>query len=71
MAVVSGESFIPGAAYSTIGELRLKQRNPLVHKGTDNTWNTQIIDSGSLTPIDYDLAYVFKQYASRNCECYL
>ncbi|XP_067931768.1 transmembrane protein 231-like [Watersipora subatra] len=66
MAVVSGESYLSGAAYTTIGELWLKQRHPLVHKGTDNTWSTSVVDSSSLTPSDYDLSYLFKGYSSRN-----
>ena len=68
MAVVSGESYLSGAAYSTIGELRLKQRDPLVHKGSDTTWNTPVVNTGSLLPSDYDLTDLFKQYSARNCE---
>lgn len=72
MAVVTGESYLPGAGYSTIGELRLKQRNPLPHKGSDDTWSSSIINEGSLLPDDYDLKTIFKGYSARNCKfpCY-
>lgn len=66
MAVISGESYLPGAAYSAIGELRLKQRNPLPYKGTDNRYSTSIINEGSLLPDDYDLKTLYSQYSKRN-----
>ena len=68
MALVSGESYLSGAGYSTIGELRLKQRNPLPHKGSDTTWSTSIVNEGSLLPDDYDLKTIYKQYSTRNCK---
>lgn len=66
MAVINGESYLPGGSYSTVGELRLKQRNPLAHKGVEETWNTPVITQGSLSPTDYDFRNVFNKYSQRN-----
>lgn len=68
MAIISESSFLPAASFSTIGELRLKQVNPIAHKGVDESFNSALISQGSLNPEDYELSSLFKDYSSRNCK---
>lgn len=68
MSHISAESYLPGSKFSTIGELRFKQRTPIPHKGIDNKYDTELITQGSIVPSDYDLAELFKIYSTRNCK---
>jgi len=66
MAQIQYTSPAPGASFSTVGDLKLKQREPLDHRGVDERFNEQIIDSNSIYAEAYDLPKIFAGYATRN-----
>jgi len=68
MAVINTQNYLAGAGYNTIGDLKLKQKVPIVHKGVDTTWNSAVVKVGSLIPADYDLLTLYKEYSARNGE---
>lgn len=68
MGHILADSYLSGSKFTTISELRFKQRTPIPHKGVENTYDTNLITSGSIVPSDYDLPKLFNDYSSRNCK---
>eukprot|EP00794_Sanderia_malayensis_P019194 gene19194-21116_t len=66
MAYIHHTSAISGSEFYTEGELRLKQKYLLPHKGTYTTYNVAIVDSSSVSADAYDLATIFSKYQIRN-----
>ncbi|XP_001637977.2 transmembrane protein 231 [Nematostella vectensis] len=66
LACISMSSPIAGAEFSTVGDLTLKQRSLLPHKGIYSTYNVPIIDGTSTLVDSYNLHQIFKSYIKRN-----
>ncbi|XP_022342597.2 transmembrane protein 231-like isoform X2 [Crassostrea virginica] len=66
LAYINYESPKPGARLDVYGELNLRQKQPLGHRGLDTRFSGPIIDSTSVYAESYDLANIFKKYTERN-----
>lgn len=66
LAYIHYNSPIAGATFETEGELKLKQKYSLPHKGIYSTYNVPIVDSSSVFLDAYDLSTIFSKYQSRN-----
>lgn len=66
LAYVNYASGTYGAALTISGDLRLYQKSPLFHRGTDVRFNTSIVDSTSQSASDYDISNILQQYSTRN-----
>lgn len=66
LAYITYSSLTPGASFTTFGDLRMYQKTPLRHRGTDTRFNTAIINSTSIFAADYDLTTILGNYVQRN-----
>eukprot|EP00057_Strongylocentrotus_purpuratus_P013253 XP_011667727.1 PREDICTED: transmembrane protein 231 [Strongylocentrotus purpuratus] len=66
MAYVSHTSAMPGAELNVDGDLSLRLKQPLAHKGYDTRYNDPIIDSTSVFAEDYSFSKIFSSYQQRN-----
>ncbi|XP_013388684.1 transmembrane protein 231 [Lingula anatina] len=66
MAYIQHDSPRSGAELKVIGDLRLVQKDLLLHRGVDNRFNSPVIDDTSIYADAYDLANIFSSYSSRN-----
>ncbi|KAG7231056.1 hypothetical protein INR49_025086 [Caranx melampygus] len=66
LAYVQHSSSVPGAKLFISGDLRLKQRAPLPHRGLYNIYNVSVIDGSSPFASAYDLGSIIRSYQSRN-----
>lgn len=71
MAYINHDSAKPGAKYEVFGDLRISQRQPLAHRGTDDRYNTPVVNSTSMYADDYEFSTIFKEYTARNVTTYL
>ncbi|KAH3768789.1 transmembrane protein 231-like [Dreissena polymorpha] len=71
MGYLNHDSPKGGARYDVVGELRFNQKEPLKHTGTDDRYNTSIIDSSSIYAEDFHLPTIFQNYVERNLTTYL
>lgn len=55
-----------GSSLSVDGHLVFHQRDPLEWDGVRDVYNTAVINSSSLNPVDYDLVNVLQNYEDRN-----
>ncbi|KAL5021529.1 hypothetical protein ScPMuIL_000684 [Solemya velum] len=66
MAYLNHESSKPGGKYEVLGDLRIRQKEPLSYKGLDLRYNQSIIDTSSVYAETYNLINIFKSYSGRN-----
>ncbi|KAK6982464.1 transmembrane protein 231 [Biomphalaria glabrata] len=66
LAYIEYVSPIPGASLHIFGDLRLRQKQLLGHKGTDIRFNSSLVNPASPYTDSYSLATIFKNYTSRN-----
>ncbi|XP_060073829.1 transmembrane protein 231-like [Ylistrum balloti] len=66
LAYVTHDSIKSGAKYEVFGELRIKQKQALDHKGLDTRFNSSLVDSTSAYAEAYQFSTIFSNYAQRN-----
>eukprot|EP00112_Aurelia_sp_Birch-Aquarium-sp1_P020268 Seg5184.1 transcript_id=Seg5184.1/GoldUCD/mRNA.D3Y31 product="Transmembrane protein 231" protein_id=Seg5184.1/GoldUCD/D3Y31 len=66
MAYIYFSSPIPGAEFSTEGDLKLNQKYLLPYRGVYTTYNVPVVTSTSIHIEDYDLTSIFSKYQTRN-----
>ncbi|XP_033125261.1 transmembrane protein 231-like, partial [Anneissia japonica] len=66
MAYIQHSSPLSGAELITDGELRLRLKSPLAHKGADSRYNVPVINQDAIFATDYELGNIFNQYLDRN-----
>ncbi|XP_071958593.1 transmembrane protein 231-like [Antedon mediterranea] len=66
MAYIYHNSAISGAELFTDGELQLRLKSPLAHKGSDVRYNVPVINKESIFSTDYQLKNIFSKYLERN-----
>ncbi|XP_018606966.1 transmembrane protein 231 isoform X2 [Scleropages formosus] len=59
-------SSVPGSQLFISGDLRLHQREPLLHRGLDTRYNVSLINANSPFSSSYDLAQIIEMYQERN-----
>ncbi|XP_072168857.1 transmembrane protein 231-like [Diadema setosum] len=66
MAYISHSSAMSGAQLNADGDLKLRLRQPLAHKGLDTRYDVPIINSDSVFAEDYSFSHIFSSYQERN-----
>ncbi|KAL4613700.1 transmembrane protein 231 isoform X1 [Arapaima gigas] len=66
LLLLQHSSSIPGSQLFLSGDLRLQQREPLLHRGLDTRYNVSIINANSPFSSSYDLAQIIEMYEERN-----
>jgi len=66
LALLQYDSGISGSAFYTDGDLVLKQKNPLPHKGTFNKFNEPIVDKSSSDADVLNIHSILRKYQERN-----
>ncbi|KAL7979650.1 hypothetical protein Chor_004808 [Crotalus horridus] len=66
MAFLQSFSPVPGSQVFVNGDLKLHQRQPLLHAGLDSRYNVSVINSTSPFAQDYDFVNIFETYQKRN-----
>ena len=62
------QQFSPVAAgsYTAYANLKLNQRTPLYHRGSDTRYDQSLVDPTSISVSDYDVSTIFSKYSQRN-----
>ncbi|VDI50122.1 transmembrane protein 231-like isoform X1 [Mytilus galloprovincialis] len=71
MAYIYHDSAKAGSKYEVFGDLKMSQRTPLAHRGTDDRFDTPVVNSASVYAKDYEFSKIFKEYTARNVTTYL
>ncbi|XP_036391692.1 transmembrane protein 231 [Megalops cyprinoides] len=71
LVLVQHASPVAGSRLFLDGDLRLRQRTPLPHRGEHTAYNVSVIDGSSPFAAAYDLAAVISAYQERNLTTFL
>uniref|UniRef100_S4RGG5 Transmembrane protein 231 n=1 Tax=Petromyzon marinus TaxID=7757 RepID=S4RGG5_PETMA len=66
MALVQHSSPLHGSELSVNGDLRLRQREPLAHRGLDTRYNVSVVNGSSPFAEAYDFTEIIHAYQERN-----
>ena len=66
LAYVHMDSSLPGSGFTFTGDLNVKQKQPIGHRGRDNRFKEPIFSRESVFADEFDFAKTLRDYQNRN-----